>query len=222
MESSKNTIKRRAFLKAVGVAPLCGLALPEKLGASEDGDEGTFLDRLIELLESQGIEVRPDNITTVLLGCVVGARMALSSEQRKIEERQAQEKQRRHRDSLSGQAKIDFVVGQLKECFRAFGSTWQEKVLGFVANNEPSQPDWIHTHDDLVYGIGKANRVFEGCSNGFKQRVIAEYKAKVLPTLLAESKEEEAQQDAIDEFVALINDKSASEIRALTTRIKAV
>ena len=231
MESSenKNQIERRAFLKKSGMA-VAGVGLTAGLPthiskAAEkdalgvligrlDEDEQVFLGNLLGKLAE--CKVRFDK--EVCSACLSGICLVLESAPEDAEEEEARQKEQKHRDSLTGQRKIDYFVEQLTDKVRLclYNPHFIREVLELVAEGEPSQPGWKESKESDVYLVGELNSFFEGTTKNFKLRVIKQYLESVQPALLSKYDEEQAEQEACDEFLALTTDKTVEQIREMT------
>jgi len=215
-------VKRREFLKAVTIAPLCSVALLEKAQASEAEEEQDLLDFITQHLQEKGIEIRPDESEAMVLGCLVGAEMVISSGRRKEAEQQVLQQAREHRDGLAEQEKLAYVVDQIKNLFQFYSPPYQQEILRLAAEGQQPPEQWKHTNDTNDYMAGRLDEILFGLDRNFKKKVIACYERDVLPELYVRWEEEVARQDACDEFVNLTGDKSAEQVRAMTTQLRNV
>lgn len=147
----------------------------------------------------------------------------LAMEQKEpAENEEAKLKECKHRDSLTGQAKVDYLVSQLTEDCCCYCPPFQRDVLKLIVNGEPSQSDWEATHDTKTYLVGTINRTFEGCSKSLRQKVVAQYLRDVMPALEVKYKQEKAEQEAYDNLMDYLSNKTTEEINALTKQLKRV
>jgi len=179
--------------------------------------ERAFAEALLGLLYSDGFEFTED----VAINCLVGARLVRDSLQRQVQEQHTRQEERQHRDSLQGQMKVDYVVERLKKEMSIYGAPYQdEEILPLALKEQQVSKDWKHTHDTLTYIKGNLENILGGCSKSFRQKVVAKYRAEVLPELFAKYEKEKNEQDAMDEFASLMNDKTPEEIRTMTKLLR--
>lgn len=179
--------------------------------------EGVFAGELLDLLHSEGIEIS----AVTAQACTVGIKMVyetiLSQNQKVVDRLQ----ERQHRDSLEGQEKLDYVFENFKKCILVYRGTFQDTtILPLALKEQQVSDDWERTHDTITYIKGCLQRVLGGCSESFRGRIVAKYRAEILQGKLSKEKEEQAEQDATDEYLALTNNKTTAEIQATTKVLK--
>jgi hypothetical protein len=239
MEHQQNTedkdVGRRGFIKsaavltatslaasapgAIGRATFVGTGVPvldEQLGRLED--EGRLnLAHLLEKLAAMGMGFDYE----VTSACLIGALVMLDLRRQREAEEAEHQRYIEHRDRLSGQARIDFVIEQFKrQQVTYFRAAWLRGVLDRIESGEMSEPGWRHGKNLEKHVIGLANLCLEGCSDGFRRKVIAQFRRDILPAIEARCAQEDAEQAAIDEFVNLTEGKTPEEIHAMTRRAK--
>ena len=181
--------------------------------------ERVFAETLLKLLHSDGFEFTVDTATS----CLVGARMVRDSLQREEQEQRTKQEERQHRDSLQGQAKVDYVVEELKKFLSHIRAPYQDEKLLPLALKEQRLPEnWRHSNDGITYYKGRIEEILSGLSEAFRKKVVAKYRAEVLPEMLAKDNEEQDEQNATDEFLALTNGKTVEEVRAMTELVRKV
>lgn len=139
-------------------------------------------------------------------------------EQEAIKRRQ---EERIYRNGLPRLEKVDYVVNQLTEQLQMYAPAFLREVLGCVLGGEKGPADWKKSKDGKAYLIGKANHVFEGCDQSLRQAVVEKYLDDVMPDIEDEFEKEEDRQNALDDFVELIQDKTPEETQDLIAKIKA-
>jgi len=181
--------------------------------------ERVFTEELLELLHKEGFELTKGTALT----CLVGARMVRESLQREEQNERTKQEERQHRDSLQGQAKVDYIVEELKKFLSHIRAPYQDKKLLPLALKEQRLPEnWQHSNDGITYYKGRIEEILGGLSEAFRQKVVAKYRAEVLPERLAKDNKEQDEQNATDEFLALANNKTPEEIRAMTKLLRKV
>lgn len=236
MDSVKTKkVKRREFLKTAGMGVVGLGALPDlaKSAAAESSESDKSLYEQVTSLDIEekdaltiflrGLDVLDIAFTEELavgyLGCT---RLIAATYEKRDKEERAKQQERKHRDSLTGQKKADYFLGKLAECLRFYVPPFQQEVLEFIAKGEPSAPDWKDAHDSAVYAVGLVNECFEGTNKRFQQKIITRYLNDVWPVQEAEHEKDEVMQEAYDELLALTDDKTAEQVRAMTAKLKAV
>lgn len=139
------------------------------------------------------------------------------------EEKAAREhmEEMKRRDKLPHSEKIEYIVSQMGGVLQCWHPEFIKEVLERVLAGEKVQANWIKSKDSKAYLLGKLNHIFEGCSLSLRKEVIEKYLAEVMPQLEAQFQHDEDEQNAIDEYIALINPLSPEETRELTERIRA-
>jgi len=231
----KKQTGRRIFLKRAGIATgaLCTPGLP-KLAATEPKE----LKEPDKSLNEEIAQLEPEEkaaLVTFLKGlwevdrrltpdlakcCLLTVQTIVELQKKTAKEEKAKQEECKKRASLTGPAKVDYLVSQLTENCCCYCPPFQRDVLKLIVNGKPSQSDWETTHDSKTYLVGVINRIFEGCSNSLRKKVVAQYLRDVMPALEAESKERNADQEATDELLALTEGKTPKQIRDMTALLK--
>ena len=165
-------------------------------------------------------------VDRVLTPCMVKCyldiiRAIVERDESKAKEEKAKQEECKHRDSLKGQAKVDYVLEKLRGgigdgCYR---TKFQRKILELIRD---SQPLSTRENKERYAYVGRViNEIFEGCDNSFRQITIDQYLIKVLPELEPKEKEEDASQEAYDNLLEyLCKNKTTEEVVALTEQLK--
>jgi hypothetical protein len=231
MNSQPNTVGRRKFLKGAGLTPIA-LAIPAPRAAAsakQPRDRFSQLDEhsrasltfLLDGLDKRGIELDCE----VAAGCLCGADMIVKGRERAEAEEREQQEYMEQRDGLSGQAKKDFVLERLERDIGWFQPQFQQKQLARAAEGHPAvlpnEEGSNLSKESALHARKLIDASFEGCSERFRKEVIAEYMERILPNHFAEQIKEEALEDAVQAYVDLVSDKTASEVKAMTAQLKA-
>jgi len=226
--------ERRTFLRGAGVATagLCAPGLPKLAAAKtkEPKEPDKSLNEEIALLEPE----EKAALTTFLKGLWEVDRMLSPSmvhnflqitklsvvvQKAKEKREKARQEERRHRDSLTGQAKVDYVLEKLREDIGLYyRASFQREILELIRDDKPIPPD---ADEHYAYRAKAVNEQFEGCSKSFRRKVINQYLTKVLPEMEAKQREEDADQEAYDNLLNYLgNNKTTEEVVALTKQLK--
>jgi len=234
-DNEKTKTERRTFLKGAGITTgaLCTLGLPKLAAAKtkelEEPDKS--LSKEIELLEPEekaalvtllrGLWEIDWMLTPSIVQCyLISMRESDELREMKAKEEKAKKEERKHRDSLIGQAKVDYLVTQLTEDFCYYAPPFQREVMELVTKGIASPLDWKSTNDDKIYLTGKINKTFEGCSKSLCKKVIAQYLKDVLPAHEARYNQEAEELQACDELLTLTEGKTPQQIRDMTSLLK--
>lgn len=220
---------QRTFLKRAGTATtgLCATG-PPKLTEAKTEELDKSLNKEIARLELE----EKAALTTLLKGlwevdrmlspCLVKCYLSLTQDIVEHQEKTAKEekpKQKKHkeRDSLTGQAKVDYFVEKLRtEDIGLYRASFQRESLELVRDDKPIP---IEKHHALRAKI--INERFEGCSKSFQRKVINQYLTTVLSEMEAEQQKEDAEQEAYGNLMSyLSNNKTTAEVITLTKQLK--
>ena len=220
MVSTENKLQRRGFLKSTGMA-IVGLGAGPKLTRIErlEPQECEALVTLLKGMWEPGID-RMLSPTLVNYWLTLTRHLFKNRAQDEAEEKKRKE-ELIYRDSLPGPEKLEYIVSQLTEQLQHYDPGFLREILDGVLGGETGPADWIKSHDGKDYLVGKVSHMFEGCSQGLREKVVEKYLNDVMPALEAEWREEEDEQNTYDEFMALTKGKSIKQIRELTTKIRA-
>jgi len=196
-KDEKQKTERRSFLKAAGVSAL-GL-----------GQVADFLDEFTQdgwMFNSAMKDYLLSNLKSL------AKYQALRQE---LE--QAKQKEREYRDSLTGQAKVDYFVEKLRtEDIGLYRAGFQRGFLELIRDDKP-----IPQEEHYIFKAKTINERFEGCSKSFRRKAIDQYLAKVLPEMESKQREEDAEQEAYDDLLNyLANNKTVEEVVTLTKQLK--
>ena len=220
--------ERRTFLKRASIATtgLCAPGLP-KLAAAKTEEPDKSLNEEIAQLEPEekaalttflkGLWEVDRVLSPSLVQMYLNLTQAIVERQEKTaKEEKAKQKEHKHHDSLTGQAKVDYFVEKLgTEDIGVYRASFQRQVLEHVRNGVSVPVNEHHT-----YAIKTINERFEGCSKSFRRKVVDQYLTTVLPEMEAEQQKEDAEQEAYDNLLSYLSNKTTAEVVALTEQLK--
>jgi len=181
-DEKQTKTERRAFLK-------CNKILNDEIAHLEPEEKAALVTFLKGLWEVDRL-LTPDLVKFYLSL----TQAIVERSETKAKEEKARQKERKHRDSLTGQAKVDYVVEKLRtEDIGLYRASFQREVLELMRDDKP-----IPTEEHYTFKAKTVNERFEGCSEDFQRQVIDEYLTKVLPEMEAEQQKEDAEQEAYD------------------------
>ena len=204
-DENQNKTERRAFLK-------CNKTLNDETARLEPEEKAALVTFLKGLWEVDRL-LTPDMVKFYLsLTQAIVERSETTAKEEK-----ARQKERKHRDSLTGQAKVDYVVEKLgTEDVGLYRASFQRKVLELIRDDKP-----IPSEEHFTFKAKVINERFEGCSKSFRRKVIDQYLTKVLPEMEAKQREEDAEQEAYDNLLNYLgNNKTTEELVTLTEQLK--
>jgi len=227
-DEKQTKTERRTFLKRAGIATtgLCAPGLPKVAAAKTEEPDKSLNEEIAQLDPEEkaalvtflkGLWEIDRMLSPSLVKCYLNITQAIVERQeRTAKEEKAKQKERKHRDSLTGQAKVDFVLEKLRtEDIGLYRASFQREFLELIRDDKP-----IPSEEHYQFKAKVINERFEGCSKSFRRKVIDQYLTTVLPEMEAEQQKEDAEQEAYDNLLNSLSNKTTAEVVALTKQLK--